>query len=211
MFEERVSRALGKLGVPGRDEMQALTARIEELNRQGYKVDGKTVKLEIVQADDKGTTDGAKAAAQQLIDQGVHVVFGHLASDVTLAAVPAYQAKGLTLVTTSSAKEITTQGGGNVFRLVASDSAQARPSPLLAAQTSAFCPLIPRSTFLSRRMRRLRRRLHGDEQHARHDEEGAAELDEGHRLSEDNKPEDDGRDPEDGDRRQEHLACIGTR
>src|SRR5262249_32390105 len=32
----------------------------------------------------------------------------------------------LPLITTSSAKEITTQGGGNVFRLVASDTAQAR-------------------------------------------------------------------------------------
>ena len=33
VFEDRVSRALGKLGVPGRDEMQALIARVEELNR----------------------------------------------------------------------------------------------------------------------------------------------------------------------------------
>jgi poly(hydroxyalkanoate) granule-associated protein len=33
VFEERVSRALGKLGVPGRDEMQALIDRVEELNR----------------------------------------------------------------------------------------------------------------------------------------------------------------------------------
>jgi poly(hydroxyalkanoate) granule-associated protein len=33
VFEDRVSRALSKLGVPGRDEMQALIARVEELNR----------------------------------------------------------------------------------------------------------------------------------------------------------------------------------
>jgi poly(hydroxyalkanoate) granule-associated protein len=33
VFEDRVSRALGKLGVPGRDEMQALIERVEELNR----------------------------------------------------------------------------------------------------------------------------------------------------------------------------------
>ncbi len=33
VFEDRVSRALGKLGVPGRDEMQALLNRVEELNR----------------------------------------------------------------------------------------------------------------------------------------------------------------------------------
>ena len=33
VFEERVSRALGKLGVPGRAEIQALVSRVEELNR----------------------------------------------------------------------------------------------------------------------------------------------------------------------------------
>ena len=33
VFEERVSRALTKLGVPGREEIQALTSRVEELNR----------------------------------------------------------------------------------------------------------------------------------------------------------------------------------
>jgi poly(hydroxyalkanoate) granule-associated protein len=41
VFEERVSRALGKLGVPGRDEMQALTARVEELNRQVRKLNAR--------------------------------------------------------------------------------------------------------------------------------------------------------------------------
>jgi poly(hydroxyalkanoate) granule-associated protein len=33
VFEDRVARALTKLGVPGRDEMQALLDRVEELNR----------------------------------------------------------------------------------------------------------------------------------------------------------------------------------
>lgn len=41
VFEERVSRALGKLGVPGRDEMKALTARVEELNRQVRKLNAR--------------------------------------------------------------------------------------------------------------------------------------------------------------------------
>lgn len=33
VFEDRVARALTKLGVPGRDEMQALLERVEDLNR----------------------------------------------------------------------------------------------------------------------------------------------------------------------------------
>jgi poly(hydroxyalkanoate) granule-associated protein len=38
VFEERVSRALGKLGVPGRDEMEALVARVEELSKAVKKL-----------------------------------------------------------------------------------------------------------------------------------------------------------------------------
>ena len=83
----------------GIDVLNGVKLAVEELHRQGYKVDGKVVKFEIVQADDKGTVEGGKAAAQQLVDQGVSVAFGHLASDVTLAAVPVYQAKNLPLVT----------------------------------------------------------------------------------------------------------------
>ncbi len=116
----------GSSGNRGTDILNGVKLAVDELNRQGYKVDGKLVKLEVVSADDKGSADGAKAAAEQLVAQGASVVFGHLASDVTLGGIPVYQATKLPLVTTSSAKEITTQGGGNVFRLVASDSAQAR-------------------------------------------------------------------------------------
>jgi|KBSSwiStaDraftv2_1062776.scaffolds.fasta_scaffold1469717_1 poly(hydroxyalkanoate) granule-associated protein len=38
VFEDRVSRALARLGVPGRDELQALTSRVEELNRTVSKM-----------------------------------------------------------------------------------------------------------------------------------------------------------------------------
>lgn len=38
VFEDRVSRALARLGVPGREEMQALLERVEELNRAVRKL-----------------------------------------------------------------------------------------------------------------------------------------------------------------------------
>ena len=41
VFEERVSRSLNRLGVPGRDEMQALTNRVEELNREVRRLNAK--------------------------------------------------------------------------------------------------------------------------------------------------------------------------
>jgi poly(hydroxyalkanoate) granule-associated protein len=37
VFEDRVSRALGRLGVPGRDEIRTLTSRVEELSREVRK------------------------------------------------------------------------------------------------------------------------------------------------------------------------------
>jgi len=40
VFEDRVSRALNRLGVPGRDEVHKLTTRVEELSREVRKLNG---------------------------------------------------------------------------------------------------------------------------------------------------------------------------
>jgi len=40
VFEDRVSRALGRLGVPGRTEIHTLTNRVEELSREVRKLNG---------------------------------------------------------------------------------------------------------------------------------------------------------------------------
>ena len=40
VFENRVSRALGRLGVPGRSEIRTLTSRVEELSREVRKLTG---------------------------------------------------------------------------------------------------------------------------------------------------------------------------
>ena len=34
VFEDRVSRALGRLGVPGRDEIRSLSSKVDELSRE---------------------------------------------------------------------------------------------------------------------------------------------------------------------------------
>ena len=40
VFEDRVSRALGRLGVPGRNELHTLSSRVEELSREVRKLNG---------------------------------------------------------------------------------------------------------------------------------------------------------------------------
>jgi len=44
VFETRVSRALSKLGVPGRKDLDELLKRVDELNREVRKLNGGTVK-----------------------------------------------------------------------------------------------------------------------------------------------------------------------
>lgn len=41
IFEERVAKALGRLGVPSAREVAALTARVDQLEQQGVKLNGK--------------------------------------------------------------------------------------------------------------------------------------------------------------------------
>jgi poly(hydroxyalkanoate) granule-associated protein len=40
VFEDRVSRALGRLGVPGRDEIRSLSSKVDELSREVRKLNG---------------------------------------------------------------------------------------------------------------------------------------------------------------------------
>lgn len=62
IFESRVSRVLGKLGVPGRAEMEALIARVEELN----KAVGKMNKPQASAS--KRTSKAASAAAEAVAE-----------------------------------------------------------------------------------------------------------------------------------------------
>jgi poly(hydroxyalkanoate) granule-associated protein len=40
VFEDRVSRALGRLGVPGHDEIRSLSSKVDELSREVRKLNG---------------------------------------------------------------------------------------------------------------------------------------------------------------------------
>ncbi|HTA66393.1 MAG TPA: phasin family protein [Xanthomonadaceae bacterium] len=68
VFEERVQRALTRLGVPGRDEIAALIDRVDQLNRELRKLSGAP---EVAQAAAKkpaakrAAKSGAKPAAKQ--------------------------------------------------------------------------------------------------------------------------------------------------
>ena len=116
----------GPSAARGQDLLNGAKLAIDEINKTGFKIAGKPVTLELVSADDKADPVEAKKAAESLVERKVFAVLGHLSSDVTEVTIPIYKQGDVIQVFTSSASELTKQGEGNTFRLVANDELQAK-------------------------------------------------------------------------------------
>ena len=116
----------GPSAARGQDLLNGAKLAIDEINKTGFKIAGKPVTLELVSADDKADPVEAKKAAESLVERKVFAVLGHLSSDVTEATIPIYKQGDVIQIFTSSASELTKQGEGNTFRLVANDELQAK-------------------------------------------------------------------------------------
>lgn len=125
----------GPLASLGKDMLNGVQLAVDDLNRQGVKIDGKLVKLEVVSADDKADVETGKQAAKQLIDQGVTAVVGHLNSGVSIAAAPLYAAENIPQLAISTKPEYTQGGHATALRLVANDALQAKAMGSYAART----------------------------------------------------------------------------
>src|SRR5687767_5219355 len=75
----------GNLAALGQDMHNGVKLAVEELNKGGFKVKGKPVTIEIVVVDDRANVDTGKQVAQQLVENGVVAVIGHLNSGVSIA------------------------------------------------------------------------------------------------------------------------------
>src|SRR5262245_49315663 len=115
----------GPSAARGQDILDGVNMAAAELNASGFKIGGKPVKIEIVARDDKADKETAKKVAQELVDQKVAAVVGHLSSDITEVTIPIYKQGNVPQFFTSTATELSQQGGGNTFRLVANDALQA--------------------------------------------------------------------------------------
>ncbi|HKJ37616.1 MAG TPA: ABC transporter substrate-binding protein [Anaerolineales bacterium] len=106
------------LGVDGRDG--ALLA-VEKINSEGG-LNGRPI--ELVVRDDKGTSDGAVTADNELItDEGVIAIIGHMTSGTMVSAWPEFKDSGMVFLSPTVA---TTQLSGmddNFFRLIPANSA----------------------------------------------------------------------------------------
>jgi branched-chain amino acid transport system substrate-binding protein len=124
----------GGLAGLGKDMVNGVQLAIDQLNKEPFKLRGKVVKLEMVTMDDRADPEEGKRVAQQLVDQGVVAVIGHLNSGVSIAAAPIYAAKGITQLAISTNPKLTALGHSTVLRLVANDDLQARAVGVFAAQ-----------------------------------------------------------------------------
>ncbi len=116
----------GGLTALGKDLANGVQLAINELNKEGFKLNGKTVLLEMVAMDDKASPEEGVKVAQQLVDAGVVAVVGHLNSGVSIPAAPIYAAKGIAQLAISSNPKFTQLGHVTALRLVANDELQAR-------------------------------------------------------------------------------------
>jgi branched-chain amino acid transport system substrate-binding protein len=116
----------GPLADLGKDMVNGVQLAVDELNKKGFKVDGKAAQFEVVAIDDKADPAEAKKVAQQLVDAGVVAVVGHLTSGSSIEAAPVYAQKSIAQMAISTNPKFTELGHATAFRLVASDMMQAR-------------------------------------------------------------------------------------
>ncbi|WCM89891.1 branched-chain amino acid ABC transporter substrate-binding protein [Acidovorax sp. NCPPB 3576] len=123
----------GPLGALGQDMLNGVILAVQEINKSGFVVDGKTVTLEVVAQDDRADAESGKKAAQQLVESGVVAVIGNLNSGVSIAAAPIYGEKGIAQLAISTNPRFTELGLPTTLRLVANDNLQARAMGSFAA------------------------------------------------------------------------------
>ncbi|UHL66171.1 branched-chain amino acid ABC transporter substrate-binding protein [Paralcaligenes sp. KSB-10] len=108
----------------GEDMENGLTLALEEANKQGIKLDGKTAQFELVKRDDQADPRTAVQVAQQIVDEGVQGILGHFNSGTTIPASSVYHDAGLPQIAMATSPEYTAQGYNTTFRMMTSDTQQ---------------------------------------------------------------------------------------
>ncbi len=124
----------GPLASQGTDLLNGAQLAVNEINAAGLRINGKAVKLEIVQGDDQSNPEEGKKVAQKLVDAGVVAVIGHLNSGVSIPAAPIYAAKHIPQLAISTKPQYTQLGHDTTFRLVANDNLQSKALGSYAAK-----------------------------------------------------------------------------
>ncbi len=124
----------GNLAAMGQDLLNGVKLAVDELNKEGFKIKGKPVLIEIVAMDDRSDPVTGVDIANQLVSAGVVAVIGDLNSGVSIPAAPIYAAANIAQLAISTNPKFTELGLATTFRLVANDNLQARAIGSFAAK-----------------------------------------------------------------------------
>ena len=105
-------------------EQQEIGAQkaLEHLNDKGGLLGKEIV---VMSVDDACEPRQAKAAARQLVSEGVVFVVGHVCSACSIAASKIYEEAGIIMISPASTNpKVTDEGGPNVFRVIGRDDQQ---------------------------------------------------------------------------------------
>lgn len=119
-----VAPMTGPLAAMGQDMAKGSQIAIDEMNKDGFMIDGKHAHFELIKEDDKASAEEGKAAAKRLLDAGVVAVLGHFNSGVSIAAAPLYAAAGVPQLSVSTNPKYTRMGLKTTFRITADDIQQ---------------------------------------------------------------------------------------
>jgi len=122
----------------GKDNQNGAQLAIDELNAQGLKIGGKTVKFELLAEDDQADPKMGPLVAQKLVDAKVAGVVGHFNSGVTIPASKVYSDAGIPQLSVSTNVKYTQQGYKTAFRLMADDGKQGKALGEYAVNTLKF-------------------------------------------------------------------------
>jgi branched-chain amino acid transport system substrate-binding protein len=107
----------------GKDNENGAKMAIDELNANGFMLDGKKVTLQLLTEDDAADPKQGTAVAQKLVDAKVNGVIGHLNSGTTVPASKIYHDAGIPQISPSATTpQYTQQGFETAFRVVANDN-----------------------------------------------------------------------------------------
>ena len=125
----------GPQAANGKDNENGARLAVDELNKAGIKVAGKTVTFKLVSDDDQADPKAGVQVAQNLVDKGVVAVLGPYNSGVAIPASRVYSSAGVPMLPVASNPALTKQGFKNIFRIGASDEQLGGTMATFAAKT----------------------------------------------------------------------------
>jgi len=107
----------------GKSMANAAQMAVDEANKRGLQIQGKSIQLQLLLQDDRTNPRTAEFVARYLSKTGVVGVIGHWNSAASLAAAPIYNAAGVIQISPATMSTLYTQQGNRAtFRTIGNNS-----------------------------------------------------------------------------------------